>query len=570
MTNATGAVYEFGSFRLDPAKRLLTRGGEHLTLPPKTFDLLLLLVQSHGRVFAKKELMTTLWPDTFVEDANLSFQVSTLRKILGGEGIEWIETLPRYGYRFAGNVLEVDTHPPIEISVWTAPEPVGAPAPEAKLPAEVGGKRIPLYYWVPMAVVTIIAGYLAVVHISEKSPEKLPISFLITPPDLVTISDVDPIAVSPNGDRVLFMGEGPEGGKQLWVRALGSLTASVIAGTEQVDGAFWSPDGRSIAFIAAGKLKKMDLQSGVPQTIGDTPSSPASGSWSQNGVILFQTNQRSEIFRVDPGTDQPKLATHLNLSNHETRHSAPQFLPDGRRFIYFVQSERPENSGIYLGSLDGSASQRLTDSSASAVYTRMIGTDYLLFARDTNLMGQAFDVTKGKLLGTAFVVAPRLLIADSGGHPRASLSASQNGVLAYRTRVDTGATDLTWIDRGGRRLGSLGESGEFSNPAVSPDGKKLLISRMDSEIRTRDLWLHDFSNGSSSRLTFNAADETNPVWSPDGSRIAYDALHEGVIDLYEMEIAGVPRQSSSCTPTKISTFTSGPLTEAFFCSGPVQ
>src|SRR5713101_7325472 len=105
MANAIGAVFEFGSFRLDTAKRLLTREGAHLTLPPKTFDLLLLLVESRGRVFTKKELISALWPDTFVEDANLTFQISTLRKALGPDGSEWIETLPRYGYLFSGDVL---------------------------------------------------------------------------------------------------------------------------------------------------------------------------------------------------------------------------------------------------------------------------------------------------------------------------------------------------------------------------------------------------------------------------------------------------------------------------------
>src|SRR5215467_15011688 len=108
MGNATGGLFEFGPYRLDASKRLLIRDGRHLGVPPKTFDLLLLLVEGRGRVFTKKELMSALWPDTFVEEANLSFQISALRKILGPEASEWIETLPRYGYRFRGNVLGVD------------------------------------------------------------------------------------------------------------------------------------------------------------------------------------------------------------------------------------------------------------------------------------------------------------------------------------------------------------------------------------------------------------------------------------------------------------------------------
>ncbi len=536
MANATGTVYEFGSFRLDTAKRLLTREGEHLTLPPKTFDLLLLLVESRGRVFAKKELMAALWPDTFVEDANLSFQVSALRKALGGEGAEWIETLPRYGYRFAGEVLEVSPNHGSDAPVWTPPEVVAA-APPPEIPVIVRD-RVPSYYWVATAVVTVLAGWLAFAHFRETPPAERAVSFLITPPDLVTTPDADSIAISPNGDRVLFIGVGPDGSKQLWMRELGSLTADIIPGTELVDGAFWSPDGRSIAFFASGKLKKMDLQSAAPQTICDTPSARSAGSWSQNGDILFETTERPEIYSVSASGGMPKAVTRLNSSNHEIHHSAPQFLPDGRHFIYFVQSERPENSGIYIGSLDSKDSQRLTNSNANASYTQVRGTYYLLFPRDTNLMGQAFDVSGRELIGTPFVVAPRLLIGLGGGHPRAAVAVSQNGVLAYRTRVDTGSTDLEWYDRNGKRLGAVGESEEYSNPALSPDEKKLVVSRMDPQIRTRDLWLYDFGNGGFSRFTFSTADETNAVWSPDGKRIAFDAFHDGVVDIYEKEVAG--------------------------------
>lgn len=536
MANAIGAIYEFGVFRLDAARRLLTRDGASLTIPPKTFDLLLLLVENRGRVLTKKELMEALWPQTFVEDANLSFQVSALRKTLGGDGAEWIETLPRYGYRFAGQILEVNAQPAPEAVAWKPVEPVLA---DELLPASSPRNRVPPYYWAMTGFLAIVALILAVLRFFEAPLIEHAVSFQIPLPELVTTQDVDTIAVSPNGDRVLFVGEGPDGGTQLWVRPLDSLNASPVTGTELVDAAFWSPDGQSIGFFAAGKLKRMDLQNGTTQAVCDVPRSrTSSGSWSREGVILFRTNERPEIFRVAASGGQPVAVTHLNLASHEVRHSAPQFLPDGRHFIYFVQSEQPENSGIFVGSLDGSPSLRLTNSSANAEYTRVEGRDYLLFARDANLMGQAFDTGRRELLGTAFVVAPRLLIGSGGGHPRAALSVSRNGVLAYRSRVDTGSTDLVWIDRGGKHLGSIGESGEFSNPALSPDGKKLIISRMDPQLRTRDLWLHDFSSGAFSRFTFNAADETNPVWLPDGRRIAYQAFHDGVIDVYEKDIAG--------------------------------
>src|SRR5882724_11429953 len=107
MSNRANGLYEFGSFRLDAAKRLLTRAGESVTLAPKTFDLLLLLAESQGRALTKAELMQALWPDTFVEEANLSFQMSALRKALGEDGTEWIETVPKHGYRFTAVVTKV-------------------------------------------------------------------------------------------------------------------------------------------------------------------------------------------------------------------------------------------------------------------------------------------------------------------------------------------------------------------------------------------------------------------------------------------------------------------------------
>src|SRR5690349_795037 len=107
MSNQTNGLYEFASFRLDAAKRLLSRDSESVTLAPKTFDLLLLLVESEGRVLTKKELMNVLWADTFVEEASLSYQIAALRKALGKEADEWIETVPKHGYRFAATVTKI-------------------------------------------------------------------------------------------------------------------------------------------------------------------------------------------------------------------------------------------------------------------------------------------------------------------------------------------------------------------------------------------------------------------------------------------------------------------------------
>src|SRR5262249_13993990 len=171
--------------------------------------------------------------------------------------------------------------------------------------------------------------------------------------------------------------------------------------------------------------KRLDLPSGSPQIICETPVGRPSGTWSRSGVILFETLEHPEIYRVPASGGEPKSATRLDVSNRDTRHSDPHFLADGRYLICFVQSERPENTGIYLGSLDSKSAKRLTNSDANGVYARSAGGgSYILFAPGTSLMAQPFDLTKRELAGAPFLVSQRLLIAFSSGLPRAAVSPS--------------------------------------------------------------------------------------------------------------------------------------------------
>ncbi len=560
------ALYKFGPYQLDPAKRLLLRDGVTLSIAPKTFDLLRLLVEGRGRVFTKKELMSALWSDSFVEEANLTFQISTLRKILGDSETDWIDTLPRYGYRFSSDVTEIGTA--------ATTSSTDSPAAEESIPPHNGnghrvegsdadvlpsvlpfvhrstglaGWRSKPSYWVPAVLLALVTLIFAALYLRRTEPAERVVRFRIAPPDSVTMPDADPITISPDGERLAFIGVASDGGRQLWVRAMSSLAAEPLPGTDRVESAFWSPDGRMLAFFAAGKLKKLDLKSGgVAQVICNTPVGPeigrAFGTWNSSGVILFATTERPEIYRVSADGGEPKPITSLDSAKGETRHSAPQFLPDGNHFIYFVQSSQIEKTGTYVASLSGDAGKLLLNSPTSAVYARSAGgADYLLFTEGTGLLAQSFRLSSLKLIGNAFPVAQRILVASSGiplGGTSAAISASTNGVLAFRARGETGSTELVWLDRAGRRLGRVGDPGDYSNPAISPDEKKLAIARVDAQGRGRDLWLVDLVNSAFSRFTFDPADETGPLWSPDGSRIAYDVVHNGVVDVYQKQIAG--------------------------------
>jgi Tol biopolymer transport system component len=245
------------------------------------------------------------------------------------------------------------------------------------------------------------------------------------------------------------------------------------------------------------------------------------------------------IYRVAATGGTPVPVAQLNVARAEVRQSDPQFLPDGRHFIYFSHSGRTEDTGIYVASLGSQSSQRLVNSFTNAVYAGLAHRgSYLLFTRGSDLLAQSFNLAKWELDGSPVRVAQHVLIENTGGFARALITASENGTLAYRTRIDAGSSELVWFDRQGRRLGRLSEAADYSNPALSPDEKKLMVSRADPQTRTKDLWLFDLVRGGSSRFTFSPDDEDSAVWSRDGNRVVFNVVHNGVRDIYQKAIIG--------------------------------
>jgi Tol biopolymer transport system component len=232
--------------------------------------------------------------------------------------------------------------------------------------------------------------------------------------------------------------------------------------------------------------------------------------------------------------------TALDRANQETFHTSPQFLPDGSHFIYFARSVRPEITGIYVASLDSKESKHLVNSNTNAAYASPSpgAPGYLLYTAGADLVRQAFDLNKLALVGEPAILAHRVLIGLTRGMARAAFSASQNGILAYRTRTESGHSELVWFDRQGRRLAGVGAPADYSNPAISPDEKRLVVSRTEEQGRARNLWLFDLSSGGSSRFTFEPADETNAVWSPDAREVAFNAVHAGAVDIYLKPVTG--------------------------------
>lgn len=375
----------------------------------------------------------------------------------------------------------------------------------------------------------------AIAHLRRAPVDERVLKVSVMPPGKATMSGAVPaLALSPDGRRLAFVASS-EGRDLLWVRSLDSLSAQALPGTEGASFPFWSPDSRFIGFFAGGKIKKVDASGGPPQTLCEAATAASrGGTWNRDGAIVFATGASGTLYLVSATGGEPSQLTELDQSRFEISHRWPFFLPDGRHFLYFVRSSQAESGGIYVGSLDSKETKRLLPTSLSAVYSP---PGFLLFLRNEALMAQRFDPDKLQLTGEPFSVAEN--VAYNLGLGRGAFSVSENGVLAYRTGSGQINQPL-WFDRGGKQIGSLGAAGLYFTLGLSPDERRAAVDITDDKTGTADIWLFDLSRGIPSRFTTDPAPDTNPLWSPDGSRIVFAASRGGVSNvLYQKSASGV-------------------------------
>ncbi|MEQ1732015.1 MAG: hypothetical protein ABL982_26880, partial [Vicinamibacterales bacterium] len=344
-------------------------------------------------------------------------------------------------------------------------------------------------------------------------------------------------ALSPDGRQIVFRARG-DGVARLWLRSLATTTAQPLPGTEGGTFPFWSPDGRSLGFFASGALKRLDLGGGAPQSLA--PATLGSGgSWNGDGVILFAPNNaqtRIPLMRVSATGGEATPAT--TVGPQQGGHGRPFFLPDGHRFLFGVDGA-PDVAGVYLGTLDGGTSTRLTLSNSSGVW---LSPGWLLWVRTDSqtLVAQRLDLEHDALTGDPISVADGLAIVSSTGSISTSgLSVSANGHVAYLAG-STGARQLTWVDRSGVTQGNIGEpDATLLHPRVSPDGRRIVVAR--SVQGNQDLWSVDALR--LNRLTFGPAVDTFPVWSPDSTRVVFSSRRSGPLDLYQKVTSGASAEA---------------------------
>jgi len=404
------------------------------------------------------------------------------------------------------------------------------PAPAHNKPSPTG--------WIiaGLGLLAVVAGSLVSSWTRGSSAPPPVIRAMLPPPDRmlfqVTGDFAGPPVVSPDGLAVVFAAIDASGRRQIWLRRLDSLTAEPLPGTEDGTFPFWAPDSRAVGFFAEAKLKRIDMNAGSALTLCEAPSGRG-GSWNTQGTILFTPTVIGGLQQVSASGGSPTVVTTTDGTPY-TSHRWPQFLPDGRHFLYLgvQQEEGRDQSAVFIGSLGGRNPQMVLRSRSQAIYA----DGHLLFLRDRTLWAQPFDVDRETLGGAPVAVARDVL--EDPTIWRGIFSTSETGTLIYQG--GQAGTTLTLYDRDGHEVGPIGERGIIFDVNVSPDGTRVAVNRGEPA----DIWVYELSRGTSLRLTFDVRNETLPVWSPDSQRLAFNQTQrDATTVVYEIPAAGgAPRQ----------------------------
>ena len=534
MTDAPRTVvYEFSGFRLTPAERLLEQNGRAVSLTPKAFDLLVYLVEHRGRLVEKNTVMAALWPETAVEEANLAFQISTLRRVLADrrESEALIQTVPTKGYRFVGTV-EVR-------HLGSAPGAITSESESTDSDSEQRSARSRSHSIVGwgLAVTGAVVAAATVLwwHTEQRTiaPRAQPVQFEMTlPPDIRHEAD-NVGALSPNGEWFAFEAL-VNGNYQIVVRNLASADLVRLRDSDRALSPFWSPDSRSIAFFdMAGHLKLIPADGGSARILTDTrllvpaseramagkPADDASGlsiggTW-RGDVILFTWWGRLYRLKVSDGTASA-LET-LPWKPGQKRFAGPQLLPDGNHFLISVI----DDPALYVAALDVPGKKKLFDDAAFGRYA----DGHVFYSRDGALYARPFDpihLTAGTEMRIVSDADPLFV------------SVADGGTVVYR-RPGASKSRLTWFDRQGGIIGTSGEADRYDQVALSPRADRATVVRPGAHNYT-DLWNVDLASGIMTRLTTDPYDDGDPSWAPDEEAVAFSSQRTGLKGVFVKDL----------------------------------
>lgn len=546
-----------GAWVATPALNLLENGAQSIKIEPRTMDVLAHLASRPGEVVSVEELLEAVWRGVVVGDSSVYMAIKQLRRALasGGDETQYIETIPKRGYRLTAPVERLEVAAAVAEGAAEDLSPAARADAPRPAPPRLANERRPYRQWALAAAVlaglsiagawlwstpnassgdaaATARGNAATAAASGEGAARSAGTAQLVRFEIPVAGAVS-LAVSPDGRYLAYASGDSMETARIYLRPIGALEARPLAGTEGATVLFWSPDSRHIAFGAfessGFRLKRIALDGGAAQTLAVLGGVPPSGSWNADGVIVFDGGTGIERVAASGGGGRAKVT---QLEPNEGAHVLPSFLPDGRRFLFATAFTR---SGVYVQALESAERVQLLPESAMTAYA----SGYLLFNRGAALVAQRFDPDTLTLHGEPIQLSDGLITDIPGTW--AAFSVSQTGVLAYAIGEPLfafapahGPSQLTWYDRRGRRLQTVGEPGPYRGIALSPDGR-IAVHRHEDPLGG-DIWVLDEGRDTFMRLTFGPGHAMLPVWSPDGRFVLYTGND---FNLYRKPSSGV-------------------------------
>jgi eukaryotic-like serine/threonine-protein kinase len=401
-----------------------------------------------------------------------------------------------------------------------------------------GATKTPLsILWPAVAVVATIAVIAVAAGVRRPSGIADTIRLQVPPPPgttFITVTASIPaiqLALAPDGRKLVFVAVEPGRAPTLWMRSLNDDVSLSVPGTDDASFPFWSPDSRSLAFFAHGRLRRVDPGMGEPRDIADALE-PRGGTWLRDNTIVFSSAQGG-LWRVAAGGGTPERAGPEVAAGGDRW---PRALSDGRRVLYVARRPLQSDRGVYSSSMDGGAPTRVLAASTPVAYA---SPGYLLFVQGRTLLAQRFDSQSSKFSGEATAIAARVGVNSLF---YGSFDASDNGVLAYGPPLSS-QSQLTWYTRDGQRQETAAPRNDYIDFDLSPDGQRLLSTRIDTQTGSGDVWLMDLRRGTDSRLTSEVITAPGGVsgaaaWAADGSQLAFRSNRAGLAYMYTKAPSG--------------------------------
>jgi serine/threonine-protein kinase len=497
----------FGPFTFDRANGLLRQGTRELPLPPRVLGVLDLLVSRAGEIVPKQEIIDSVWKEAFVTDTSLAEAISVLRQALGDnpQAPNYVQTVHRRGYRFVAPVTLVEPASPAIESVPSASSHVERVSPS------IGGQLVP---W----GVALLCGVLAATALWQYThlfPSLPPVVRMRIEPTAGTAFDrrAPALALAPDGALLAWSACNPT--CRLYIRRIDELDARAIPGTDDASAPFFSPDGRWIGFFAAGKLRKVALAGGSPETLAEA-SQPFGAVWTADGRIIFAASARGGLLRVsDRGGDAEQL-TIPSADAGEVRHAWPARAADGRAIVFTIATSplagAPGRIAI-MPSPQRAPWQTLLEGADTAT----VVLDYVVFSRGSEIHAVPFDRTRLSIAGTEQAVVTAVA--------RRQFAVTQSGAMAYAAAGEPDAGILEWATTSSRAP-SAAKLGVLQSPALSPDGSHV------AGVIGDDIWVADLARPATTRLTHGGVNVA-PVWS--GSTVFYAASRGGAFEVWRRD-----------------------------------